>query len=190
MIGLAECFAATGGGSVTAGVADASVAVIGVDTEAVTESLRTADGAVAYALVFILAAIPWFEILLVIPPAIALGFDPLLVTALALFGNLSTVLFVIVFQDRVLDWYRRRRDGESSRSDRARRLWDRYGLPVLAGASPIVTGSHIGAALALLFGSPRNRVAGWMTVSLVVWAVGIAALSVLGISALGLEIDA
>ena len=38
-------------------------------------------GALRYALVFVLAAIPWFEILVVIPIAVGLGLDPVGITA-------------------------------------------------------------------------------------------------------------
>lgn len=164
--------------------------LFGVDWNTVVEPLRAAEGIVAYALVFFLAAIPWFEILLVIPPAIALGFNPVLVTLLALLGNLSTVLLVIVFQDRVLQWVQSRRDGASRRGKQARKLWDAYGLPILALGSPVVTGTHVGAALALLFGSPRDRVAGWMIVTVVVWAVALGVVSVCAGEYLGIGVGA
>ena len=161
----------------------AALALLGIF--GVEKTLADASGAWAYALVFLLAATPWLEILLVIPPAIGLGLDPVAVTALAFFGNALAVYLIIVFQVKILAWWRNRYDDEESRRWRwARRLWERYGLVVLALVSPVVTGVHFGAILALLFGASGRAVAGWMTVSLLVWSVGLAVLTVVGVSLL------
>ena len=161
----------------------AALALLGIF--GVEETLADASGAWAYALVFLLAATPWLEILLVIPPAIGLGLDPVAVTALAFLGNALAVYLIIAFQVQILAWWRDRYDGEESkRWQRARRLWERYGLVVLALVSPVATGVHFGAILALLFGASGRAVAAWMTVSLVVWSAGIAVLTVFGISLL------
>jgi UPF0716 family protein affecting phage T7 exclusion len=72
------------------------------------EALRGADGALGYALVFLLAAIPLVEVLLVIPTAVALGLNPALVALAAFAGNLATVVLVIVSSDRALALVRRR----------------------------------------------------------------------------------
>lgn len=59
-------------------------------------ALYTAKGLIAYALVFILAATPWIELLLVIPSGIAIGLNPLAVSVLALAGNLTTVYLLVL----------------------------------------------------------------------------------------------
>ena len=138
----------------------------------------------------VLAGIPWFEILLVIPPAIALGYDPLLVGVAAFLGNLLPIYAIVAFHERVTAWWAARRGDdeadEGGRAGRARRIWAGYGLPGLALAGPILTGVHLATVLALLLGGSRRRVAGWMTASLAAWTVALVVASVAGLSALGL----
>lgn len=170
-------------------ISDITVVTAGIPvaTETVETVIQNADGPIAYAVVFVLAAIPWFEILLVIPPGIALGLHPVWVVVFAFIGNTLTVLLVVLFQNRVMEWLRQHRGLSSTSSDRARQLRDQYGLPVLALASPVVTGSHIGAMLAIVFGSSRREVAVWMTGSLFAWAVGIGVVTAGGLSIVGID---
>ena len=120
--------------------ASLSLLFAGIET-----TLSNASGAMAYAFVFVLAAIPWLEILLVIPPAIAIGLDPIAVAVVAFLGNALPIYGIVAFHDRLSRWRERRRDtndepGESNRYRRARRIWDRYGIAGLSIAAPIVTG--------------------------------------------------
>lgn len=146
------------------------------------------DGWWAYAVVFLLAAVPWWEILLVVPPAIGLGLNPALVGVLAFLGNVLPVYLIVAAHERATAWLKRRRDkkGErATRSKRASRLFDRYGLGGLAMAAPVLTGIHLATVIALLLGAPPRRVAGWMTLSLGVWTVALVVASVLGFEAFG-----
>lgn len=69
-----------------------------------------------YVLVFILAAIPWFEVIGVVPLAIIAGLKPVPSAIIALFGNLLTVLLLIFLIDKVKVWLERRRgSGERRR---------------------------------------------------------------------------
>jgi uncharacterized membrane protein len=155
----------------------------------VLESLEQ-GGLLAYLLVFVAAATPVLEIVLVIPAGIAAGLSPVAVTAVALTGNVATVVVVIFAGDRVLHVFRRRRSGPgtagkpSKRSERAQRVVQRWGVPGLALLAPASTGTHIAAVAALSLGAPRRNVLWWMIVGLGVWAVGVAAAAVLGLGLL------
>ncbi|ELY95320.1 hypothetical protein C482_16803 [Natrialba chahannaoensis JCM 10990] len=156
-------------------------------------TLEDATGFVQYLLVFIFAAIPVFEILVVIPIAIGLGLDPVLTGVIAFAGNVLSVYALILFHGRLSDWWagwRGNDDGEESeptdRYARARTLWDRYGLPGISFGGPILTGVHIAAIVALFAGSRDRLVAGWMTVGIAIWTVILTAASVFGLSLLGL----
>lgn len=143
-------------------------------TGSATELLREAGGAVQYALVFVLAAIPWLEILVVIPIGVGLGLDAVGVAVFAFLGNVLPIYGIIAFYARFRDWLERRRESdgkESTRHERARAIWERYGLPGLAIASPIVTGVHLAAVIALAVGSSKRSVGVWMTASIAVWTV-------------------
>lgn len=167
-------------------IAPTLLAVVSGDGEAV---LRGTEGAWAYAVVFLLAAIPWWEVLLVVPPAIGLGLNPVLVGVLAFLGNILPVYLIVAVHGRVTRWIERRREekGErATRSRRASRLFDRYGLGGLALAAPLLVGVHLATVIALLLDAPPRDVAAWMTLSLAVWTVILVVASVLGFGAFGI----
>jgi Ca2+/H+ antiporter, TMEM165/GDT1 family len=143
----------------------------------------------SYVLVFVAAATPVIEVLVVIPAALLAGLRPVPVTLVALAGNLSTVALVAVAGDRLLQWRRRRRpardDHPSRRATRARALAQRWGVPGLALLAPITTGTHIATVAALATGTSSQRTLWWMTVGLVGWAVAVAVVTVGGLAAFG-----
>ncbi|SNR23521.1 small multi-drug export protein [Halorubrum vacuolatum] len=154
-------------------------------------ALTDAGGLLQYGLVFLFAAFPWVEILVVIPIAIGVGLDPVGVGVVAFVGNAGSVLVLLLGYRRVSGWWERRRsraedeeDGESTSRRRkwARRIWDRYGLPGLALAAPVLTGVHLAALLALAAGSRGRAIAGWMTVGIAAWTVVLVAGSAFGVS--------
>ncbi|NGP45897.1 small multi-drug export protein [Bacillaceae bacterium SIJ1] len=139
---------------------------------------------IAYALVFIFAAIPFFEVLAVIPLGILAGLNGFLVIILAFLGNLLTVLLVIFLGDRLNQWNERRKAAKehapNKRRQRAERLWKKYGLIGFSLLGPVLIGSHLAAFLAVTFGGQRQAVTLWMTISLVVWCIAFGVLSYLG----------
>ncbi|MGY6500272.1 MAG: small multi-drug export protein [Acidimicrobiales bacterium] len=144
-----------------------------------------------YVLVFLGAAVPLLEMVLVIPAGIAAGLSPVPVGIVAFAGNLSTVVAVIYGLDEVLR-RRARRSGRRARRPerrsvmRARRLVERVGVPGLALVAPVTTGAHIAAAVALGLGGSRRSVTVWMSVGLAVWAVVAVVVSVAGVSFIGI----
>jgi uncharacterized membrane protein len=144
-----------------------------------------AGGWWSYLLVFLAAATPVLEILVVIPAGVLAGMPPVPTAIVAVAGNLSTVVLVAVAGDRILGWWRQRRprtdDRPGRRSQRAGELARRWGVPGLAFLAPITTGTHIATVAALATGSGTRRVLRWMAAGLVVWAVAVAAASAAGL---------
>lgn len=141
---------------------------------------------VAYLVVFVLAATPFFEVVGVIPIGVAAGLSSIPVTLISCLGNLLTIWLLIVLIDRIKQWMQKRKEKqgkESSgkRQQRAAKIWQRYGLPGLALISPILIGSHLGAILAMGFGAGKKQVTIWMTASIVVWAIAAGVISHYGI---------
>jgi Ca2+/H+ antiporter, TMEM165/GDT1 family len=141
----------------------------------------------SYVLVFVAAATPVVEVLVVIPAGVLSGMPPVPTAVVATAGNLSTVVLVAVAGDRILAWWRRRRpdrdDAPNRRSQRARELAQRWGVPGLALLAPITTGTHIATVAAMATRSGTHRVLGWMAAGLVVWAVAAAAATAAGLDA-------
>jgi len=129
-----------------------------------------------YVILFGLAVAPWLDVYLVIPLGVAWGLSPVPVAIVGFAGNFATVLLLALFFRQFSIWreHRRKRKGltaPSKRETRARQIWERYGLPVLALLGPIIAGTDIAAVFALTFGASRTRVVAWMAASLVLWSV-------------------
>ncbi|WP_406656198.1 small multi-drug export protein [Methanolobus sp. ZRKC2] len=151
--------------------------------------LENAEGSVAYVLVFILAAIPWIELLLVIPVGVAIGLNPLAVAVLAATGNLATVYLLVFAHDSLSSFWKKFRLNDNDtepegRKRRAMRTWDTYGLPGLAMIAPIATGTHLAALIALSLGSRKYSVILWMSLSILLWTVVVTIISYYGIESL------
>jgi uncharacterized membrane protein len=114
------------------------------------------------------------------------GMSPVPTALVAVAGNLSTVVLVAVTGDKILASWRRRRpeqgdNAPSHRSQRARELAQRWGVPGLALLAPLTTGTHIATIAALATGSDTRRVLPWMTGGLLLWATAAAAATAAGL---------
>ena len=49
------------------------------------------------------------------------------------------------------------------------RVWVRFGVPGWGLASPLLLAPVMGTAIAMVLGSPRNRLLAWMTAGVVLW---------------------
>lgn len=141
----------------------------------------------SYFLVFLAAATPVLEVLVVIPAGVLAGMSPVPTALVAVSGNLSTVVLVAVAGDKILAWWGRRRpeqgdNAPNRRSQRARELAQRWGVPGLALLAPLTTGTHIATIAVLATGSDTRRVLGWMTGGLLVWATVAAAATASGLN--------
>lgn len=142
------------------------------------------DAILAYGAVFLAAAVPWLEVLIVVPAAILAGLDPWW-TALAAFTGNFLPLLAIVHAGR---WWPRRWTPRarpvpaSGRARRGRQLADRYGVPGLALAGPLLIGAHLATILALACRAPRAAILAWMGAGLLLWTGLATVLTVLGAS--------
>ncbi|TDQ37441.1 small multi-drug export protein [Aureibacillus halotolerans] len=143
---------------------------------------------IAYLLVFVFAATPFFEVIAVIPIGALAGLNVIVVAVVALLGNLLTVLLVIFLAERLKKWNedRRRRkgidvDAPSKKRERAERLWTKYGIVGVSLLGPLIIGSHLAALTAMTFSNNKTKVTAWMTGSLVLWCVAMGVLSFYGV---------
>lgn len=154
-------------------------------------ALEDASGVGRYLLVFLLAMIPAIEPFIVIPAAIGLGLDPVLTGVAAFAGSLTAVGLIVVAHQGLTAWWARRTGADprdsSARYDRLRRLWNRYGLPGISLAGPILAGIHLTALLAVAVGARTRLTVAWLAAGLGVWTVALVVGSVAGLSLLGLS---
>ncbi|MDN5709775.1 MAG: small multi-drug export protein [Planococcus sp. (in: firmicutes)] len=137
-----------------------------------------------YALIFIGAAIPWFEIALVIPLGIVWGLSPVWVMITAFVGNMLTVMLLIIGFDKFHIWYDKRQQAKgkepSKKNERAVRIWNKYGLPGLSLLGPILIGTHIAAFIGMTLGATKRNTTVWMIISIGVWTLAFGILTALG----------
>ncbi|MFS0645199.1 small multi-drug export protein [Siminovitchia sp. 179-K 8D1 HS] len=127
-----------------------------------------------YAVIFLLAAVPWIEAVVAIPLGIIRGLSPSLVVAVAFLGNWSTVILVIYLFEKIKEFWNRKKGTQTppgKRQERAKKIWNKYGLPGLSLLGPILIGIHIAAFIGLTLGATRNWTLLWMTISLALWSV-------------------
>lgn len=138
----------------------------------------------SYFIIFIAAAVPFFETFTVVPLGIIGGLSPILVALTAFVGNTITVLLLIAFIDKIkaMRSKKKKPKEENKRSQRAKGLFNKYGLPGLALIGPFFVGSHLSAAAAMSFGSERKRVALWMAISIAAWTAVMAISAGAGVS--------
>lgn len=140
----------------------------------------------AYLIIFLLGATPFFEVVGVIPIGVAAGLPALPVAILAFLGNIITIWLLILMMELVKKWLHRRKEKKGKeisekKSRRAAAIWKKYGLPGLTFVSPILIGSHLGVILAMSFGGKRKQIAFWITLSIIAWSVGMGVASHFGI---------
>ncbi|WP_100372203.1 small multi-drug export protein [Bacillus sp. FJAT-45037] len=142
-----------------------------------------------YILVFLAAATPWLEAIVVIPIGIIRGLNPVLVSVVGFVGNMLTVLLVVVFYEKFVEWRAHRREKKgieeqppTKRQERATRVWNKYGLPGLSIGGPLIIGTHLTILMALALGATKKAATWWMTASLVAWILVFAAGTYYGFS--------
>ena len=132
-----------------------------------------------YIVVFVLAAIPWIEILVVVLAGIIVGLNPFLVGLAAAAGNIIHIYLIIVLyrkfevwlgDDSGCSWLKLDGRFEGQR-ERALKYWNRYGLFGLAVVSPALVGVHLATVATLAIGSDKRNLAVYMTFSVVGWTV-------------------
>lgn len=135
---------------------------------------------IEYLLVLLGAAIPWLEIALVIPVAIVTGLNPVLVVLLAFIGNMITIFPLIIGFDKLKQWLMKKQNNDSKRSERARKLWDKYGLPGMLLLGPILIGSHIAAFIGMTLGASKQATMTWSIISIAGWSLIFGLVTALG----------
>ncbi|GAB4073789.1 hypothetical protein GCM10028778_12920 [Barrientosiimonas marina] len=137
-----------------------------------------------YLLIFLGAAVPWLEVIVVVPIGIVWGMMPFLVMLVAFAGNMLSVLVVIFGFDKLKRWYVRRREAKGKQSSkgslRAVRFFQKYGVPGLALLGPFLIGTHISAFIGMALGASKRAMSLWMGAGILLWIIIIGVATALG----------
>src|SRR5699024_9581280 len=125
-----------------------------------------------YLLVFLGAAIPWLEVLIVVPLGIVWGLSPVIVMIVGFLGNIITVIPVIFMFDKIRKRYAHSQEKKgkmSARNTRAIELFKKYGVIGSALLGLLLTGTHIAAFIGMSMGATKKRMMNWMSISIASW---------------------
>ena len=133
--------------------------------------------------VFIAGAIPWMEAIAVVPGGIILGLDPVQTVIAAVIGNAITIFLFAYLGSTIRERIMKHRlakgkSGESPKFEKALTAFDKYGIFGMALLGPILIGTQFAAAASVAAGVKPLRVSLIISVSMFLWAVGIAAVMV------------
>ncbi len=133
--------------------------------------------------IFIAGAIPWFEAIAVVPSGIIFGLDPVATVVAAVVGNAITIFAFSYAGSSIRSWLIRRREargkaGESPKFAKALSAFDKYGVYGMAALGPIIIGTQFAAAASVAAGVKPFRAAMLVTISMIIWATGIAGVMV------------
>ncbi len=128
--------------------------------------------------VLAVSAIPWGEVFFAVPLGIGLGLTAPLVFALAVIGNVGSVLGLLFLCSRLP-----RLQGLLVRGRRgtwAAKQFRRFGVAGLAVQAPLLSGSHVAALIGVFLGASSRLLLTWLTASILGWAAAITVLAVQG----------
>ncbi|OUJ18355.1 putative membrane protein [Methanonatronarchaeum thermophilum] len=155
-----------------------------------TEIITQSYGAWQYILIFILAATPWIEILIVVPAGIIAGLNPYLVAITASLGNIIPIYIIIYGYNKLENWWKKNihtNQQEKTKKFKKQRkkaikYWEKYGILGLAIISPALIGIHLATIVALTIGSNKNKLALYMTLSIIGWTTILTITTIQGIT--------
>ena len=107
------------------------------------------------------------------PAGLALGLRPLVIGVTAGAGALAGVILIAYPGERLRAWLvsRYSRPGKSGGMNRAKRLWERYGIYGVGLIAPLIVGVPAAAALGIALGAPRQKLVPLLAVIILFWCV-------------------
>ncbi|MCL1700015.1 small multi-drug export protein [Lysinibacillus sp. Bpr_S20] len=143
--------------------------------QSLISQLNESNQILQYLGVFLLSFIPFVESPGGAAAGSVIGLSFILSGLIAIGGNWISVMLVIVPFNALLTNMRNRKSERQGfiqrRASKARKLYEKYGVPGLALIAPLVASGHIAAFTSLVAGADKKRVVLWHTISIIVWGV-------------------
>ena len=118
-----------------------------------------------------------------IPAGLAFKLHPVSVAILSAAGSITSAVIVLLvgepLRKRLLSL---KKSTAQKPAGKLQHVWDKYGVPGLSLIAPLLTGAHIGAAIALSLGGKKLQIILWMSVSCLIWATILTAAGTFGFS--------
>ncbi|KYG29154.1 small multi-drug export protein [Alkalihalobacillus trypoxylicola] len=126
------------------------------------------DTVLQYIGIFVISMVPFLESYVAIPVGIALDFPPVPIILIGIIGNVLSVIILIW----IIDKFRKpnKEKKESNRWRRAQSFFQKYGVPGVSLAGPLI-GYHIAALIALGAGTSKQYITLWQIIAISVWSI-------------------
>lgn len=130
-------------------------------------------------------AIPFVESYFGSAIGILAGINPAVAVAAAVFGNIVTMLAMVLAAHAVRGKVAREPKNLSPRRQRLRRAFDRYGVAGVSLVGQAILPSQVTSAAMVSFGAPKQTVIVWQVISIILWGIAFGVLAALGSDFLG-----
>lgn len=132
-------------------------------------------------------AIPFVESYFGSVIGIVAGITPIVAVGAAIVGNISSMLLVVLGVDAVRGKLARTSEEPSSKHQRLRRMFDKYGVAGVSLVGQSILPSQITSTAMVSFGASRNVVIFWQVVSIVLWGIAFGVLATFGVDLSGIR---
>ncbi|CAG9622685.1 small multi-drug export protein [Sutcliffiella rhizosphaerae] len=126
--------------------------------------------------ILLIGAVPFLEAFVGAALGAFLGI-PLITAAISsMIGNWISIMLIILPFDAILSKVRERKANKEggfiqNRANKAKEMYNKYGVPGLAILTPLVASGHIAAFTSIAAGANKKKVIFWHTVSIIIWGV-------------------
>ena len=137
-----------------------------------------------YIIVFLISMIPFTEYLFSVPAAIIVfRLSPVVSTIVIIIGNILSVLIFVFLGDKIRQLYYkiRKQKEEKPRKEvnpKLRKYYERFGVPGLSTLGTFFVSSQLTAMAITTFESSRGKAVFWVNLSVIVFSIILAILSV------------
>lgn len=156
-----------------------------MDFGSLFEAVREAPIFVQLGAVFLVSLLPFLEGYSAASFGILFGISAVPTILVASLGNWISIMAVVVLFDKLRKRNNKNNNGANKRMEKARKLFNKYGVPGVALIGPFVFGHHIGAFISLASGASRRYVTLWMTIGVLAWTIAVGLLAIVGVDLAG-----
>jgi membrane protein YqaA with SNARE-associated domain len=113
------------------------------------------------------------ELWIAVPAGFALELSPSVTAIMAASGGVLGLLVILTLGERIRNRLLKRVNSEDKRKKFINRIWDRYGVAGFGLLAPLLIGAPLGTALGIAMGIQGNRLFFWMTLGIIICAIGL-----------------
>lgn len=143
-----------------------------------------ADPVWQWLLLVLAGAIPYVESYLGAAVGVVAGVNPGVAIVAAVLGNIASMVLLVVFAERIRRWRKSDDKPLSSRQQKFRRSFDRYGVAGVSLLGQTLLPSQLTSMAMVAFGASKRAVIGWQTASIILWGAAFGVLAVFGVGVL------